>query len=252
VIARAWPDWLAATGMAVEKLPVVVAPGTSLGCVTHDMAQRLGLPADAMVVAGTTDGCASFLATGADQPGDAVTALGTTITLKLLADDPVFAPDYGIYSHRLLGHWLAGGASNTGGGVLAGFFTGEQLKDLSARIDPSQPSDCDFYPLSAPGERFPVNDPGMVPRLTPRPPDDTVFLHGLLESIARIEALGYRRLAELGAPSPRRVLTVGGGAANPTWTAIRTRILGVPVQTAVTAQAAQGAAILARSALFGG
>ena len=63
----------------------------------------------------------------------------------------------------------AGGASNTGGAVLKEFFTGEQLKDLSAQIDPDQPSGLDYYPLIKPGERFPVNDPNLEPRLTPRP-----------------------------------------------------------------------------------
>ena len=248
-IARTWPTRLEAVGITAEKLPQVLSPGSALGRVTASATRLFGLPRDAVVAAGTTDGCASFLATGADQPGDAVTALGSTTTLKLLADVPVFAPEFGIYSHRIHGHWLAGGASNAGGAVLARFFTPEQLKVLSKRIDPTKPSPCDFYPLPSPGERFPVNDPVLAPRLTPRPADDVAFLHGLLEGIARIEAQGYRRLAESGAPSVRRVLTVGGGATNPRWTAIRTRVLGIPVEVAVTTEAAQGAAILARSAL---
>ena len=39
-------------------------------------------------------------------------------TIKLLSKTPVFAPDLGIYSHRIGEQWLAGGASNTGGAVL--------------------------------------------------------------------------------------------------------------------------------------
>lgn len=35
--------------------------------------------------------------------------------------------------------------------------------------------------------------------MSPRPADDAAFLHGLLEGMARIEALGYERLAALGA-----------------------------------------------------
>ena len=62
-----------------------------------------------------------------------------------------------------------GGASNTGGAVLKEFFTSEQLKELSAQIDPDQSSGLDYYPLTKPGERFPVNDPRLEPRLTPRP-----------------------------------------------------------------------------------
>jgi sugar (pentulose or hexulose) kinase len=99
--------------------------------------------------------------------------------------------------------------------------------------------------LPAPGERFPHNDPALAPRLQPRPDDDVRFLHGLLEGIARIEQGGYRRLAELGAPYPRRVLSVGGGAENPVWTALRTRLLGVPVLRAASTAAACGSARLA-------
>ena len=248
-----WPDWLGAAGLPPAALPRVVAPGTALGQVLPAVARQFGLPAYALVAAGTTDGCASFLATGAGHIGDGVTALGSTTTLKLLADAPVTAPEWGIYSHRLpspglASRWLPGGASNAGGAVLARFFTPDRIASLSQCIDPAKPSLCDFYPLPSPGERFPVNDPALPPRLLPRPADDAEFLHGLLEGVAQVEALGYRRLAACGAPPLRRVLTTGGGAANPAWTAIRSRILGVPV-SAADGDAATGAAVLARMAL---
>lgn len=247
-VARAWPDRLDQTGLRRAMLPRVVAPGVRIGQVTADAARRFGLPVAASVAAGTTDGCASFLATGADCVGDGVTALGSTMTLKLLAPTPVLAAEYGIYSHRLGDQWLPGGASNTGGAALARFFTPEEITALSERIDPALPSPFDYYPLPAPGERFPVNDPAMQPHVTPRPADDAAFLHGLLEGIARIEALGYQRLSELGAPPVRRVLTTGGGGGNDAWTKIRARVLGVPV-TSAHAEAAQGTAMLARLAL---
>lgn len=40
----------------------------------------------------------------------------------------------------------------------------------------------------------------------------------------------------------------GGGAQNPQWTAIRQRVLGVPVKPSPQTEAAYGAAILARQA----
>lgn len=248
-VAGCWPDWLATVGMQVALLPCVLRPGSVAAPVRADIATRFGLPSEARVVAGTTDGCASFLATGAKQHGTAVTALGSTLTLKLLSDRPVFAPAYGIYSHRLGDAWLPGGASNTGGAVLAQFFPPDRLAALSKAIDPSHDSGCDFYPLPKPGERFPVNDATLPPRVEPRPADDATFLHGLLEGIARVEALGYSRLQELGAPPITRVLTVGGGAANHVWTAIRARVLGVPVEQAAFADAALGTARLALGAV---
>jgi sugar (pentulose or hexulose) kinase len=241
-IARRWPAWLAATGLDTALLPDVAVPGTPLGKVG---ANRFGLPPGAVVCTGTTDGCASFLGAGAHAPGEGVTVLGSTLTLKLACDRPVAAPEYGVYSHRLGGLWLAGGASNSGGRALARHFDPAALARLSARIDPSRPSGLDYYPLPGPGERFPIADPALPPRETPRPADDAAFLCGLLEGIARIEALGYRRLAEHGAPPLRSVRGLGSGAANATWTAIRARLLGVPMLPALSAEAAVGAALLA-------
>ncbi len=141
--------------------------------------------------------------------------------------------------------WLTGGASNTGGAVLKQFFTNAELESLSREIDPSKPSDLDYYPLLKVGDRFPINDPNLPPRLSPRPDNPVEFLHGLLESIARIEALGYQLLQQMGADKLSRVYTAGGGAANETWTAIRARHLQVPVIPSVYTEAAYGTALLA-------
>jgi sugar (pentulose or hexulose) kinase len=221
-----WPEWLRGLDLDPALLPEVVPPGQTIDRISPPIAQGLGLAGTVRVVAGTTDGCAAFLATGASAEGDGVTSLGTTLTLKMLSPRPVLAPDQGIYSHRIGSLWVPGGASNTGGGALAKYFSPAQLAALSARIDASVVSGLDFYPLPSAGERFPIADPALAPRETPRPADDVVFLHGMLEGIARIEAAAYRRLADLGAPAVRTVFTVGGGARNPAWAAIRARVLG--------------------------
>ena len=111
-------------------------------------------------------------------------------------------------------------------------------------IDPSNDCPLDYYPLPSAGERFPVSDPRMQPRLEPRPGDDVESLHGLLQGLAHIEMDGYARLAELGAPALRRVVTNGGGAKNDIWRIMRERLLGVPVGTAAHGEAAYGSALL--------
>ncbi|KAJ6310738.1 hypothetical protein OIU76_015453 [Salix suchowensis] len=164
----------------------------------EEIRTQFGFQEDCIVCAGTTDSIAAFLAARATQPGKAVTSLGSTLAIKLLSTTRIDDARFGVYSHRLDDKWLVGGASNTGGAVLKQFFTDEQLQKLSEQINPMEASPLDYYPLKAVGERFPVADPNLVPRLHPRPESDVEYLHGILESIAHIEAKAYNLLKDLG------------------------------------------------------
>ncbi len=243
VVNDRYPEWVLRATASLQ-LPQVVAPGTAIGSVCPEVAERFQIHPDCRVCAGTTDSVAAFLASGATTPGEAVTSLGSTLVLKLLSETRIEVAQYGIYSHRLGDRWLVGGASNTGGAVLKQFFSEAELIALSTQIDPSQASPLHYYPLLRSGERFPINDPSLAPRLEPRPASAIAFLHGLLESMARIEAEGYALLTASGAPPLQRVYTAGGGAQNPAWTAIRQRCLGVPVLPATQTDAAYGTALL--------
>lgn len=245
VEALAWPEWVTALpGSRWQQ--TVLTPGEALGRIAPEIARRYQIRPECVVRAGTTDSIAAFIAAGASQPGEAVTSLGTTLVLKLLSCQRVEDPASGVYSHRFGNLWLAGGASNSGGGVLKQFFSDAELRALSARIDPNRFSSLDYYPLPRPGERFPINNPQLQPGMSPRPDDDVAFLHGLLDGMAVIEALGYTRLQQLGAARLIRVMTAGGGAQNPVWQEIRQRRLGAPVTAASMAQAAYGTARLAQ------
>jgi D-ribulokinase len=242
-----YPDWMPFQ----ELLPQVVEPGSAIAPVRSELCDRFNIPATCHVCAGTTDSIAAFLASQVSTPGDAVTSLGSTLVLKLLSQTRLENSDFGIYSHRLGNLWLVGGASNTGGAVLKQFFSDAELMELSQQIQVDRESLLDYYPLLKPGERFPINDSNLLPRLDPQPNSRVGFLHGLLESMARIEARGYRLLQSEGASPLRQVLTAGGGSKNSTWTTIRSRHLGVPVLPASQTEAAFGSALLAfREALL--
>lgn len=239
-----YPQWLQDLPFS-WLYPQVFAPGTDVDTVAKANCQLLGLPDRCIVKTGTTDSIAAFLASGANQPGEAVTSLGSTLVLKLLSQTKITAAEFGIYSHKLGKLWLAGGASNTGGAVLKHFFSSQELAQLSERIDPAIPSSLKYYPLLKPGERFPINDPNLSPQLQPRPNKPEEFLYGLLESMSRIEALGYQKLQSLGADSIIRVYTAGGGAKNAVWSQIRQRHLHARVVRAKSTEAAYGTALLA-------
>ena len=227
-------------------LPEICASGSRLGPLASGAATALGLPESCRVVAGSTDANAAVLAAD-PAAGDGITVLGSTLVLKQWAPAPIRGP--GVSNHRLAGRWLVGGAANAGAGVLRQFFSDSQLSELSRQIDPRQPSGLHLRPLPGRGERFPIDDPDLEPVLEPRPVSDARFLQGLLEGLARHEAAGWARLRELGAPPVRRVISLGGGARNPQWRAIRERLLGMPVLNRPGLSAALGMARLAAAAL---
>ena len=243
-IQELWPDWIDELFNS-KLLPKISAPGTPIGTVSKRIAKRLGLEVDTMVYAGTTDSVAAFIAAGKLEEGCAVTSLGSTLVVKILSEKRVEKPEIGLYSHRLGKYWLPGGASNSGGAVLRNFFQDDELESISNQINSHVSTNLDFYPLLGPGERFPINNPHFEPRLTPRPNSDVLFLQGMFEGIARIEANCYRTISSLGGAFPKIVFTSGGGAHNKVWTKIRANFLGVTPVTAIHTEAAVGAAQLA-------
>lgn len=240
-----WPTWMHKLGINFELLPEVIAPGAKLAEIDRDIAERFKLSPTTQIVFGTTDSIAAFRATGAASIGDAVTSLGSTLVVKILSDKPVFSSDHGVYSHRLDDKWLVGGASNSGGNVLKKFFSQQQIDEMSKHLEPYHPLNLDYYPLTDPGERFPVNDPDLAPRLSPRPEDDVKFFQAILEGIAGIEYKAYRLLEKLGAPYPISIRSVGGGAKNLAWNTIRENLHGTNFLAPLHHQAAYGAALLA-------
>ena len=244
LVNRNWPQWI---DQLTDRslLPKVVPPGTIIGKLSKQLCLQFHLSNTPNIVAGTTDSIAALLATGANKLGDAVTSLGSTLVVKLISEHPIYLPEQGVYSHRLGDLWLVGGASNTGGAVLKHFFDKNELQRLSELIIIG--SDVpDYYPLLAKGERFPINDPQLIPKLSPRSSNDVEFLHGMLKGIANIEHQAYQVLQDAGATPVNSIRTVGGGAVNIIWQAIREQINPISFITAKYTEAAYGAALLAK------
>ena len=235
----AYPDWLDCHQYR-SLLPDVRTPGEAIGPILPSWGKRFRIPNRCQIHAGTTDSIAAFLASGATKIGEAVTSLGSTLVIKLLSNVRLDDARYGIYSHRLGNRWLVGGASNTGGAVLRSFFSDDDLVRLTPQLNPNCSTGLNYYPLTKPGDRFPINDPTLEPRLSPRPEDPALFLQGLLEGMARIEADAYRLLQTLGAGEVHRIYTAGGGAQNAVWTQLRAIETQKPVTSAVNVEAAIG------------
>ena len=248
-INKHWPLWLLDLFKELKinpnSLPKVVVPGTHISGIHPHIAGELNLPIDVEIIAGTTDSTAAFIASGANNVGQAVTSLGSTLVLKVISENEINDPQHGVYSQPFGKYWLVGGASNSGGAVLSYYFNEQEMIKLTEQLNPTTPTDLNYYPLITSGERFPINDLNLAPRVTPKAENNAIFFQGLLEGIADIEYSGYKLLEKLGAPFPSSIQSVGGGAHNEVWQQIRQNKIGVPISKSTQSAAAYGAAILA-------
>ncbi len=245
-ITQQWPQWFDHLAVNRGWLPMVTTPGSFIGDIQSAVATPLGLSPQTQILSGSTDSTAAIMATGAQQSGEAITSLGSTLVLKVITEQPLFNKGYGIYSQPFGDFWLAGGGSNSGGAVLRHYFSDQQMQSMQTQLQADKATGLNYYPLLHDGERFPHNDSRWPARLTPRPERDVTFFQGLLEGITQIEHEGYRLLAELGAPYPKRIYTAGGGRTNRVWMEMRQQQLGVSIVIPAHTEAAYGMALLAK------
>ncbi len=222
---ESWPKSYLNTSWQ-KCLPQIVKSGEIIGQVNFDLAKRFNLNKKLILISGTTDSNASVIAAGLGKE-DGLTVLGTTIVVKKIIDKPI--KKQGVTNHRVNGHWICGGASNAGCGILSQLFSDAEIKELSRQINPSKNTSLNLLPLNSKGERFPVNNADLEPILYPRPVSDSLYLHALFEGLAKIELKGWEKLGELTGSFPKKIITIGGGSINPQWRKIREKIINIPI-----------------------
>lgn len=233
-----------------DRLPPVVRTGAVLGTIDPTVADGLGLPTDALVVAGATDGVAGQFAC-APTPGRWAITIGSTIVWKAVAPRRIDAPDRGIYSHRGPdGWWFPGAASSAGARILSTWATPADLEafDGAVAITPDTPT---AYPSVAVGERFPFVDPTFVPWAAPDPAGPRRYSAEVLGA-ALVERWGCEALVAAGCEPPTTIATAGGATASGSWVRLRAAVLGVPIEVPTEPSAAYGAAVIAASTTHGG
>tara|TARA_B100000945_G_scaffold238128_1_gene194219 strand:+ start:3050 stop:4282 length:1233 start_codon:yes stop_codon:yes gene_type:complete len=227
ITSKSWP--LNYNSLELLKcLPSIVKSGDILGAINKQFALKLNLNKNILIVAGTTDSNAAFIASEVGKE-EGLTVLGTTIVLKKNIKKPI---NYsGVTMHKINEQWICGGASNAGCGILSKFFSNSEIEELSKQINPFKKTSLNYLPLNCKGERFPVNDPLLEPIINPRPVSDALFLQGLFEGLASIELRGWEKIKELTGSLPKKIITIGGGSRNPQWRSIREKRLKIPIKT---------------------
>lgn len=249
-----WPqETMSALGVPESMLPDVVLPGTVVGTVHAVPAELTGLPVGIPVVAGMTDGCAAQIGAGAVEVGSWNSVLGTTLVLKGVTEDLLQDPDGVVYSHRSpSGHWLPGGASSVGAGVLSREFDAASFDDLTHEASTRFPTPVLRYPLVSPGERFPFVSADAHDFTLGQAVETGEAFAAVLQGVAYAERLCLDYLAGLGAPTDGRLVLTGGATRNRVWTQLRADVLGRSVELPGSAEPAQGMAVLAAASIRGG
>ena len=239
-VRKKWPEFYTESPW-YRALPKIKPCGCRMGKIDKDIAKRLNLSSNLNVIAGTTDSNAGVIAANPSFE-DGVTVLGSTMVVKKFANKPHFHE--GVTNHFLEGKWLVGGSSNSGGAVLSKFFSDDEIAQLSKQIIPQENANLNLLPLPFVGERFPINNPKLNPRLTPRPVSDALYLHGIFEGISEIEKKAWAKFEEMGISKPKNIITIGNGSKNIQWQLIREKIIGIPSKRCKS-PTAMGVAIIA-------
>jgi sugar (pentulose or hexulose) kinase len=248
----AWNEAVKLAGVPEAILPDVVAPGCRVGLLAEAAAEDTGLPAGTPVFAGATDGIASLIASGARNPGDANTTLGTTLVWKALSRNrPAAVP--GVYSHlHPSGLWAPGAASNTGPGAIQS-ASALPMAELDVRCAGQLPTPVICYLLGGAGERFPFCRADARPFREGTPKCAEEWHAAQLQAVAFVERWGYETLENCGVPRSEAVFSTGAASRSAVLSGVRASVLNRTVLRCREPGAAFGAAIIAAAgAWFGG
>jgi xylulokinase len=233
-----WTGWdpklAGEVGVRAEQLPKLAPTGVECG--------RVGGPDGPALGSGCIDAFAEQLVAGADDDGDVLVILGTTLIVWAVTSREEPVPDHYVIPHTASGKMLVGGPSNAGG-LFLNWVTG-------LLAEGERPTDPGRVPVWAPfprGERVPLNDPERRAVLAGL---DLTHTPGAVRRAA-FEASGFvaRHMLEATKVDTRRIVATGGGTRVDEWVQALADATGLPVDcVAVPEGGALGSAWLARIA----
>lgn len=246
-----WPDFIPSLlQLPTEKLPRVVNTGTLLGPVCPQAVGETGMKKTTQVVAGATDGSAAFFCSGASQPGEFCSSLGSTLIVRGVSRAPIMDPQGRIYCHRHPdGFWLPGGASNVGGECLNVRFPNKPLSEMDTLARPYFPTSLLVYPLVRKGERLPFVSKDFQGFVQGTPKSEAELYAAHLEGVAFVERWVYEILRDLTGHPVSKIVSTGGATASDVWLQVRADILNTPIHVPEISEPAFGIALVAVAAM---
>lgn len=250
LIDNCWPqEIIEALQLPLEAFPHVVPPGLQIGEVCEAAAIETGIRAGTPIFAGMTDGCAAQIASGAITPGSWNCVVGTTMVMKGVTPQLLHDRSGVVYSHRSSdGHWLPGGASSCGAGLIAQQFHADEMELLNRSALTSGPTGVVVYPLPGTGERFPFFAPNAHGFTIGDPTNRATQYKATLEGLACVERLALDLLRKRGAPMHGSYTISGGATRSEAFNQLRATMLQRALNIPSVTEGAFGMAVLAASA----
>lgn len=252
VANRRWSTEMCALGGITEDLlPKLYESYEAIGQVRPELAEKLGLAADCLVVAGAGDNAAAAIGMGVVNHGDCNISLGTSGTLFIAADQ--YRP---VSNHSLHAFCHANGAYHLMGVMLSAASCNQwwmesvlKSKDYAAEqaaIEKLGQNEVFFLPYLM-GERTPHNDAaarGAFVGLS-MSDDRAAMTQAVLEGVA----FGLRDALEIAREQGLKISQskiCGGGAKSQVWRKIISSVLNLSLERLETDEGpALGGAILA-------
>ena len=240
------PASLQLAGVTTDQLSPLAGPRSVVGELKPAFASKMGIPADAPLVLGSSDAVNSSLGAGAVRLEYATCMIGTSGAFRIIARRPLLDASGRSWCYAIDDtHWLVGGAINNGGIVLAWLrqllndknsarpgkenLSYDDLVQMAAQVDPGADG-LICLPFFA-GERSPhwnMNSRGVFFGLT-LDHDLRHMVRALLEGVAfRLRSVA-EVLNDLGCEI-HQVRASGGWTRSEVWPRIVASALGTELQ----------------------
>ncbi len=240
-------------GVTEEQMPRLYESYEATGTVKPDVANRLGIPAETIVVAGAGDNAAAAVGTGTVGDGACNISLGTSGTIFISSDKFGVDPNNALHAfahadghYHLMGCMLSAASCNKwfcDEILKTADYAGEQTPITDDRLGRNH---VFFLPYLM-GERSPINDTDARGTFTGLSMDSTRadMIQAVLEGVAFALRDSFEVAGSLGLDI-RRSKLCGGGARSPLWRKMLANILNIPLDIPQTEEGpGYGGAMLA-------
>jgi sugar (pentulose or hexulose) kinase len=259
-----WTEMQDTIGIKTSQLPEIVQPGTSVGTLSSEAAQLLGLTTRTCVVTGGMDQAVGAIGAGNFKPGMVSETTGAALAIQATIADPMIDPFkvVPVYYHSAPGQYLFVPVGPTAGMAFK-WFRDAFFQD---EIKRAQAEHVDAYDLLTQlAQSVPAGSDGLVmlPHLmgafSPEPNQAARgsftgftlqhtrghFVRALLEGVAFMLKRNLETIEHTGI-TIHEVRSTGGGARSPLWNQIKANVCNLPVVTLVNEETGLlGDAILA-------